>query len=222
MGKSENRFKGVIFDLDGVLVNTVPAHFKAWKRMFSMYGKGFTFQDYKRKVDGISRLDGARAVLKDLSSGELKKAADKKQGYYLGYIKEKGVKVYKSSFKLIKGLRLKGIKIAVISASKNCVLVLKKGGLYDKVDVIVDGYDIRKGKPDPEVFLTALKRMGLKKDECVVFEDAILGVESAKRAGIFTVGIDRHRDPERLRKADVIVRDLREINYNKLNTFLAR
>ena len=59
-------FKGAIFDLDGVIVNTVPIHFKAWKKMFSEYGINFTFDDYKTKVDGIPRYDGARAILKDL------------------------------------------------------------------------------------------------------------------------------------------------------------
>ncbi len=218
MGK--NKFKGAIFDLDGVLVNTVPAHFKMWKKMFSEYGKKFTFKDYKNKVDGIPRLDGAKAILGDIPSEELKKAAELKQSYYLEYITKYGVEVYKTSADLIKSLRKYGIKIAVISSSKNCGLILKKTRLDRWVDIKVYGDDIKKGKPDPEIFLIALERLGLKNNECVVFEDASLGVESAKGAGIFTVGVDRYQSPERLKKADIIVKDLKEASYTKLKKFL--
>ena len=78
-------FKGAIFDLDGVIVNTVPLHFKAWKRMFSEFGKEFTMKDYEDKVDGIPRMDGARAVLTEVSEDELDKAAAKKQEYFLDF-----------------------------------------------------------------------------------------------------------------------------------------
>lgn len=220
MAKKDAKFKGVISDLDGVLVNTVPAHFKAWKKMFSEYGRKFTFKDYKKKVDGIPRMDGARAILRGLSPDELKKAADKKQKYYLDYIAKKGVMTYKTSAALLKDLKARGIKIAVISASKNCGLILKKTGIDKIIDAKVDGNDIKRGKPDPEVFLKALGKLGLKKYECAVFEDAYLGVEAAKTAGIFTVGIDRYNNPERLKKADVIVNDLREMKYGKLKEFL--
>lgn len=220
MVEKGRKLKGVIFDLDGVLVDTVPLHFKAWKKMFLEYGSRFTFQDYKKKVDGIPRLDGARAILREFSFKELKKAADRKQQYYLEYIDKQGVKLYKTSLGLIRELKAHGIKIGVISSSKNCNLLLKKTSLNKIIDTKVDGNDIKKGKPDPGIFLLALKRLRLKKDRCVVFEDASLGVEAAKRAGIFTIGVDRHRDPERLKKADIIVRDLQELNYAKLKEFL--
>ncbi|MBU4487778.1 MAG: beta-phosphoglucomutase family hydrolase [Candidatus Omnitrophica bacterium] len=220
MVKRDVKFKGVISDLDGVLVNTVPTHFKAWKRMFSEHGRKFTFKDYKEKVDGIPRMDGARAVLYNLSPDELLKAADRKQKYYLDYIDKEGVTVYKTSVALLKDLKAHGIKIAVISASKNCGFILKKTGINKIINTKVDGNDIKKGKPDPEVFLKALGKLKLKKYECAVFEDAYLGVEAAKRAGIFTVGIDRYNNPKRLKRADVIVRDLREMKYGKLKECL--
>jgi beta-phosphoglucomutase len=215
-------FKGAIFDLDGVLVDTVPLHFKAWKRMFGEYGKEFNFQDYKTKVDGIPRLDGARAILTDISQAELEKAAAKKQGYYLDFLKDEGVDVYQTSVDLIRELRSRGIKIAVISSSRNCHFILEKAGILKLIDAEVNGNDITKGKPNPQIFLMALERLGLGADECVVFEDAILGVEAAKRANITTVGVDRHRDPERLKKADLIVEDLSEVNFEKLNSMISK
>jgi len=105
-------FQGAVFDVDGVIVNTVPLHFKAWKRMFSEYGKNFTFEDYKQKVDGIPRADGARAILTDLSPEELKKAASKKQKYYLELVEKDEVEVYSSTVDLINELKKNKIKIA--------------------------------------------------------------------------------------------------------------
>ena len=139
-------FKGAIFDLDGVLVDTVPLHFKAWKKMFSEYGKNFNFDDYKEKVDGIPRLAGARAILKDLSENELLEAATKKQGYFKELLNTDGITVYQTSRELIEELRSKGIKIAAISSSKNCPYILEKSGLDAFLDAVISGKDIQKGK----------------------------------------------------------------------------
>jgi len=215
-------FKAAIFDLDGVLVNTVPLHFKAWKKMFNEYGKEFNFEDYKQKVDGIPRLDGAMAILTGLPIDELEKAAAKKQGYYLELIKQEGVEAYQTSADLIKELKEHGIKIAVISSSRNCHLILEKANLLNLIDIEISGNDITKGKPDPQIFLMALERLGIKASEGIVFEDAVLGVEAAKRAKIVTVGIDRHKDPRSLSKANLVVEDLSEVNFNKLNKMLSQ
>lgn len=213
-------FKGAIFDLDGVVVNTVPLHFKAWKRMFGEHGKEFSMKDYEAKVDGIPRMDGARAILTDISDEELDKAAAKKQGYFLDFLKAEGVNVYDTTVKLIKELKENGIKIAVISSSKNCPDILKKTGLYPLIDVEINGKMIVRGKPDPWIFLEAAKRLNLKSEECIMFEDAVLGVEAGKRAGMFTIGIDRRSAPERLKKADLVIKDLSEVDYKKLSSFL--
>jgi beta-phosphoglucomutase len=215
-------FKAAIFDLDGVLVNTVPLHFKAWKKMFNEYGKEFNFEDYKQKVDGILRLDGAMAILTGMPIDELEKAAAKKQGYYLELIKQEGVEAYQTSADLIKELKEHGIKIAVISSSRNCHLILEKASLLNLIDIEISGNDITKGKPDPQIFLMALERLGIKASEGIVFEDAVLGVEAAKRAKIVTVGIDRHKDPRSLSKANLVVEDLSEVNFNKLNKILSQ
>lgn len=209
-------FKAAIFDLDGVIVNTVPLHFKAWQKMFKGYGKDFTFEDYKEKVDGIPRADGARAILNNISEDELKKASDKKQGYFLEYLESEKIPVYNTTTDLIKDFKEKDLKIAVISSSKNCLPILKKLGLTSLFDVIITGNDVTKGKPDPQVFFMAAEGVSVKSAECVVFEDAVLGVEAAKRADMKCVGIDRYGEPERLNKADLVVSDLREVDLEKV------
>ena len=154
--------KAVIFDLDGVIVNTVPVHFKAWKKMFGEYGIKFGFDDYKRKVDGIPRMDGARAILKDLNKEELEEAARKKQSYFLKFLKKNKIQIHKTTIKLIEGLKEIGIKVAVISSSKNCKYILDKIKLTKKLDAIITGNDITKGKPDPQVFLLASRKSKIK------------------------------------------------------------
>lgn len=205
-----------IFDLDGVLVNTVPLHFKAWQKMFSEYGKEFSFDDYKHKVDGIPRIDGARAILTDLNGDEVKEACDKKQGYFLEYLEKEKIPVYDTTVALIEALKKDNIKIAIISSSKNCRPILKKIGLTALFEVIITGNDIVKGKPDPEIFLTVAQKLSFSPEECVVFEDAVLGVEAAKRAGMKCVGIDRYSSPERLKKADLVVADLGGVTVEKI------
>jgi len=209
-------FKGAIFDLDGVIVDTVPLHFKAWKKMFEEYGKEFGFDDYKNKVDGIPRIDGAKAILSDLGEGELEKAAAKKQGHFLQLLEKEKVVVHQSTVELIKELRANNIKVAAISSSKNCLHILQRVGLVDLFDIIITGNDIKKGKPNPDVFLLACGRLGLEPHECMVFEDAVLGVEAAGRANMRCVGIDRYQKPERLVKASLVVSDLSEVNLDKL------
>lgn len=208
--------KAAIFDMDGVIVTTVSVHFKAWKKMFSGYGKEFSFDDYKKKVDGIPRMDGARAILSDLSQEELAKAASIKQEFFLEFLKKEKIQVYESTIDLIRKLKENKIKTGVISASKNCRFVLEKVSLISMFETIVDGHQISKGKPDPQVFLIAAKRLEVSPCECVVFEDAVLGVEAAKRANMLCVGIDRYQNPQRLKAADKVVSDLSEISLEKL------
>ncbi|MBL7071651.1 MAG: beta-phosphoglucomutase family hydrolase [Candidatus Omnitrophica bacterium] len=211
--------KGAIFDLDGVIINSVPLHFRAWKKMFAEYGREFTMKDYEDKVDGIPRADGAKAVLTNMPEEEIEKAAAKKQGYFLGFLEEEGINVYETTVALIEELRRNSVKIGVISSSRNCSGILRKAGLYLLVDAEINGTMTVKGKPDPWIFEEIGKTLELKSDECVVFEDAVLGVEAGKRANMFTIGVDRRNKPERLSEADLVISDLSQVNYEKLCNF---
>lgn len=215
-------FKGAIFDLDGVVVNTVPIHFNAWKKMFGEFGIDFNFEMYKNKVDGIPRYDGARAILTELDEEKLKEAADRKQSYFLEFIAKEPVFVYESSVDLIRELKIQGKKVAVASSSRNCKRILKKVGIIKLADAIVQGGDFSKGKPAPDIFELAAHKLGLDNNECVVFEDALLGVEAALNGGMVCVGVDRYNKPERLGKADIVVDDLSKIDYKKLEELFKR
>ena len=209
-------FKGAIFDLDGVVVNTVPIHFKAWKKMFFEYGIDFTFDDYKSKVDGIPRYDGARAILKDISDAELREASDRKQRYFLEFIEKEDIPVYTSCIDLIKELKSYDKKIAIASSSRNCKRILQRAGIIHLADAIVDGNDITRAKPDPQIFQLACERLGCAYAECVVFEDAVLGVEAAVNGKMLCIGIDRYSNPQRLAKANLVVDDLSKVDYKTI------
>jgi len=209
-------FKAGIFDLDGVIVDTVPIHFKAWKKMFEDYGKSFDFDDYKKKVDGIPRVDGCRAILTDLTDDEIKTASNRKQEYYLEYLDKQGVKTYETTISLVKILLENRIETAVISSSKNLSMILDKTLTRGFFQVVISGNDITVGKPNPQVFLLAAKALKVLPEECVVFEDATLGVEAAKRAGMRCVGINRDNRAELFKKADIVVNDLGDLDFSKI------
>jgi beta-phosphoglucomutase-like phosphatase (HAD superfamily) len=138
-----------IFDMDGVVVDTVPIHFRAWKKMAEDYARAFTFEDYKAKVDGIPRIDGARAILEGMDEETVLAASDKKQHYFLELLGKEEIPTYPSTLDLITELRRLQIRVAVISSSKNAPLILERIGLAHDIDALISGGDIQRGKPDP-------------------------------------------------------------------------
>ena len=207
---------GIIFDLDGVLVDTVPAHFSAWQRMFNEYGYEFGKREYRRLVDGRPRFDGARAVMTEHSDTEIRHAADKKNGYYIEMIERGEFRVFETAVALIRQCQAIGLKLAAASSSANVRTVLEKADLIDAFAVVVGGDDVKNGKPNPDIFLAASTDLGLSVDECIVIEDSSSGVEAAKRGGFTCIGL-RHGDhAEELSGADIVVSSLAELDLEQL------
>ncbi|MFB2552233.1 HAD family hydrolase [Ensifer soli] len=210
--------KGVIFDLDGVLVDTVPAHFAAWARLFKEEGYPFDEGVYHDKVDGRRRQDGVAAVMIGAPADRIDAAAERKDGYFLELIEKGQFKVFEGSVDFVNTSCRAGLRLATASSSRNARYILDKVGLLDRFDAVVGGDDVEHGKPDPSIFLTAAKRIALTPRHCVVVEDAISGVTAAKTGGFFCLGIDRHGHPARLAGADLIVGDLAELDLEQLRT----
>lgn len=210
-------FKGAIFDLDGVIVDTVPLHFESWKYLFeTIHGIPFSKVDYDTKVDGKPRIDGVRSIIPNLSKEEAIKKGEIKQERYLKLIDEGKLAQFPSSIKLIKELIAHKILLAAASSSKNASFILNKIGLLADFNVVISGDDFTYGKPHPEIFLNAAKALKLDVKNCIVFEDAIVGVQAAKAGGFVCVGIDRHNNPANYRNADLVVKDLCEVNFTVL------
>jgi beta-phosphoglucomutase family hydrolase len=219
-----------LFDLDGVLTSTAKVHFAAWKQMFDAYlrercgddVRPFEQSDYDRYVDGKPRYDGVRSFLESrsihVSEAEIRELGDRKNDLVNKVIAEQGVEPYPGSVRFLDAVREAGMRTAVVSSSANCKLVIDAAGIADKLEVRVDGVTIEeehlKGKPAPDSFLAAARKLGVDKRNAAVFEDALAGVE-AGRAGAFghVVGVDRVGQADALlaHGADVVVKDLEEL-----------
>lgn len=186
--------KAIIFDLDGVIVSTDTLHKKAWKAIVEK--EGIPFDDsVADKLRGVGRIECVNIILgprKKEYSNEWKKAfSDFKNEVYvksLDTISRRNV--LPGVLALIEGARAKGIKIAIGSSSKNAKTILTKIALIDTFDAIIDGNDISKSKPDPEVFIKTADKLGILPGSCVVIEDAYAGIEAALAAGMkaFAIG----------------------------------
>ena len=187
------RFKGIIFDLDGVICHTDKYHYMAWKNLADSIGIYFDEQ-INNRLRGVSRMESLEIILersnKAYSDKEKEEFANKKNDMYkelLNKMSENDLdKKVKETLDILKE---RGYKTAIASSSKNARLILSKLNLIDFFDIIVDGNDIKYSKPDKEVFEKAGIGLGLFSNECLVVEDAASGVEGAKRAGMEVAGI---------------------------------
>lgn len=188
-----SNIKGIIFDLDGVLLSTDRFHFLAWKKLADRMGIIFTEKDNER-LRGVSRMESLEIVLslseKPLSLSENEKAAlaTEKNDCYREYLKTlTPADVSDEVRETLAELRKKGYHLAVGSSSKNTKFILSQTKLTDAFDAIADGNDIKNSKPDPEVFLKAASLIGIAPENCAVIEDAEAGLEAANRGGMLSV-----------------------------------
>ena len=209
------KFRGAIFDVDGVIIDTAHIHHKSWERALKKYGIKFTYEDFKSKVDGLPRAKGAKRILPHFSDREIRHVFEEKQEYFLKLLKKEKIKVFNSSVAFIKKLKKHGIRLAMASSSRNAAANLKKVKLFSHFHADAEGAYVKRGKPFPDLFLKAAKKLKLKPGECVVFEDAQIGLIAAKRAGMKSVGVKRDRN-NKLKGADIIVTDLKAITIKKL------
>ena len=206
---------GVIFDLDGVIVDTAKYHFLAWKDLADHLGFEFT-ETHNELLKGVSRVRSLEILLE---IGKVELSDEKKQEYlisknehYLEYINKMGPEeILPGATALLDALDNLGIQYVLGSASKNAPLILKQVNLYERFAGIVDGNSVSKAKPDPEVFLIGAKKLNLQPEQCVVFEDAIAGVEAANTANMISIGIG---DEKTLHEADFNFNNLTEIPDN--------
>lgn len=208
-----------IFDLDGVIVDTARYHFLAWKKLADQLGINFTGKDNER-LKGVSRLESLDIIL-DIGkrkAGSVRKAAyaKLKNKWYVGYInKMTPDEILPGSLDFINELKNAGIRVAIGSASKNTPLILEKTGMKELFDAVADGNIVTRAKPDPEVFIKAANLLETKPENCIVFEDAIAGVQAAINAGMACIGVG---SPDVLTKAGFVISGLSEMNLEKLKS----
>ncbi|EGX55299.1 hydrolase [Streptomyces zinciresistens K42] len=229
--------RAVVFDTDGVITDSASVHAAAWKRAFDArlradppadpaQRRPFDERDdYLRHVDGRSRLDGAAAFLAargaDASDAAVRQVAADKERLFTRRLAEGGVDAYPGTVRLVRALRAAGVPRAAASASRHAGELLARAGVLDLFDVLVDGGEAARlglaGKPRPDLFLEAVRRLGAPAGQAAVMEDALAGVEAGRAGGFaLVVGVDRTGGAdtgERLLRhgADMVVRDLAEL-----------
>ncbi|MGI6644601.1 MAG: beta-phosphoglucomutase [Bacilli bacterium] len=186
--------KGIIFDLDGVIVSTDEFHYLAWKKISDEEGIEFT-RKINDRLRGVSRMDSLEIILEKsdrvYSQEEKEELATRKNNYYVDLIKELTPdNLLPDVYDTLLILKSEGYKLAIASSSKNAPRIVEYLEIADLFDVIVDGTMITKSKPDPEVFLLAKDKLGLKETEVLVVEDAVAGIDAANAAGIKSCGIN--------------------------------
>ena len=192
--EQEYMIRGIIFDLDGVLVSTDEMHYLAWKRLADELGiTGFTREDNRRQR-GVSRMASLEVVLEkaDRIYSEAEKAvlAERKNNYYLELLENMDESAVLENVKdVLKVLKDKGLLLAVGSASRNAPVILMKTGLMPYLDKISCGLDTTKSKPDPEVFLVAAEKLALPPEECLVVEDSAAGIQAAVAGGMKSLAV---------------------------------
>jgi beta-phosphoglucomutase len=212
---------GFIFDLDGVIVDTAKYHYLAWKNLADELEIDFTEED-NEKFKGVSRKRCLELLLEmggiSVSKEQFEAWLREKNEDYLKYISNMDQsEILPDVTKVLKYLKGKDIPMALGSASKNAISILEKVELMHYFDAIVDGNQVTKAKPDPEVFLIAAKKLGVKPINCVVFEDALAGIEAANVAGMVSVGIG---DVNILSEADHGFQNFTEIDLGFLNDLI--
>ncbi|BDZ80169.1 beta-phosphoglucomutase [Claveliimonas bilis] len=199
--------KAVIFDLDGVVVNTAKYHYLAWKKLAEELGFYFDIK-HNERLKGVSRMESLRIVLETggiqgISQKEKEELAARKNGYYLEMISRiDESEILPGIPEFLNRLKQEGIKIALGSASKSGRMILEKLNLAGQFDAIVDGNLVEKPKPDPEVFVTAARLLQIPCEQCTVVEDAAAGIEAAHAGGMKCIGIG---DRAILGRADAVV-----------------
>jgi len=214
--------KGFIFDLDGVIVDTAKYHYLAWRKLANELGFEFT-KEQNEMFKGVSRkrcleilleIGNIKATPKQFDTWMVEKNED-----YLEYIaKMDESEILPDVKKVLNFLLNQKVPIALGSASKNAQPILEKVGLLSYFNTIVDGNNVTKAKPDPEVFLIAAKQLGVRPENCVVFEDAVAGIQAANSAKMMSIGIG---EVSVLYEADYIFKDFTEMSSDFLEKLIS-
>jgi len=219
--QTQRMIRACIFDLDGVIVDTAKFHFIAWKAMANNVGVEFTEND-NEQLKGVGRMESLEFIL-DLgdvskSQEEKEKLANEKNEHYKKLISNiSQEEILPGVLFFLDELKSKGIKIALGSASKNARTILTALSITNYFDVIIDGTNTTRSKPDPQVFTLGAEALGIQPKEIVVFEDAVKGVEAAKAGDFYAIGVG---DSEVLSQADAVISGFEDFSFQQLNNLL--
>jgi beta-phosphoglucomutase len=212
---------GIIFDVDGVIVASGPPHRESWRRLAAEAHVPMSDEFFARTF-GQTNKDILEALFgRALPDEQWRRLGDRKEALYREIIRH-NVPAMSGAVELVEALHGDGARLAVGSSGppENIELCLREMGIRRLFDVVVTGNDVTRGKPDPQVFLLASERLGLAPERCVVVEDAVIGVEAAKRAGMRAVALTSSHPREAFARADLVVDSLTELTPARLRELI--
>jgi beta-phosphoglucomutase len=212
----------VIFDMDGVLADTYRPHFASWQRLYNSLGIEYNETDFAADF-GRTSVDILRRTLgNDLTNERIRELDIRKEAYFRDIARESSVAA-DGAVELVDSLLSEGFLIAVGSSGppENIELLLNQLARADRFAAVVTGADVTRGKPDPQVFQLAAERIRVPPAMCVVIEDAVHGVEAARRAGMKCVGVTGTSKRAELAKANLVVDTLREVTPSRLRGLIS-
>ena len=219
---SSNTIQAVIWDLDGVIIDSADEHRRAWQRLARETGVTFTDADFwatfgKRNDDIIPQHWG------NVSKDQLQALADRKELYFREFIREAAAPL-PGSMELMRGLHEAGFPQALASSTpkENIQLIRELLNLDQYLSALVTGESVARGKPAPDIFLKAASELHMPPPVCLVIEDAVTGVQAALAAGMRCISVAGDRDLPGLRAADLMVKDLTEIDVERVRSIPAR
>jgi beta-phosphoglucomutase len=211
----------VIFDMDGVLVDSYHAHFESWRRLYGELGITYTEAAFAADFGRTSR-DILRRTLGDaLTDNHVRELDDRKEALYRDILRA-NFPAMDGATELINALAADGFRLAVGSSGppENVALVLERLQGGEKIDVVVTGADVTRGKPDPQVFQIAAERLGVPPSACAVVEDAVHGVEAARRAEMAAIALTGTAHRDQLTAAELVVESLRELTPGSIRELI--
>lgn len=211
---------GVIFDMDGVLIDSYDEHRASWQRMARQRGLDVTDEQFRATFGKPSR-DIIRQLWGISDPQQVKEMDDRKEAVFRELLREH-VPVMPGAKELIADLWANGFKIGIGSSGppENVRLVIEALGLADRLSGVTTAVDVTRGKPDPQVFLLTAGKMGIEPGRCAVVEDAVHGVTAARRAGMKAIGLTGTVDREALGEADLVVERLTELDARRIATLI--
>lgn len=217
-----NTIQAVIWDLDGVIIDSADEHRRAWQRLARETGISFTDADFwatfgKRNDDIIPQHWG------NVSKERLQQLAERKEFYFREFIREAATPL-PGSMELMRGLHEAGFPQALATSTpiENIQLIKERLNLDQYLSALVSGESVAHGKPAPDIFLKAASELHMPPSLCLVIEDAVAGVQAARAAGMRCIAVTGDRDLPGLRAADLAVRDLTELDIERVRNIPAR
>jgi beta-phosphoglucomutase len=213
----------VIFDADGVLIDSYDAHFASWRQFYGEQGIDYDETAFAADFGRTSRDILRRTLGSDLSDDWIRNHDERKESLFRDAVRE-SFPAMDGAVELIDSLVADGFVLAVGSSGppENIALFLEKLGRAEKFSAVVTGSDVTRGKPDPQVFQLAAERLGVAAPLCAVVEDAVHGIEAARRAGMASIGLTGTVTANTLASADLVVESLRELSPGRIRELIKR